>query len=386
PKFDKTYIYKLPKNKYQKFSNVYAYSFMVKNENPAPSWLIICDVAAKEWQEIKKLKNTEINNIIKQYYTTPLKLQSYFQSVALSSRIQVSDSVIDNLSHIITLPTVHHVEEIRKLENIYNITTDTQLYKDLLTRISDLSVTGVSHDETKDYLDEHYCLASVKGTRQFAQAFLDSSIIISQDNKAKIGLGVPAVGRTFCTLQSVLEPVQVPDHDFVYRINQKLIPLVYFIIKPSEINDNLRTRQMAIFVRSQWSIGTSSITHVKDISSLVSDDQYSGILKINNNIKPIWILLSKYNPVERVMSTLSGKLAKIVLPINHFGNYLDSQGKIIDTERPKKKQPKSSESVVEFVLISNSAEIENFGILLLEQNRQDFFSGNNFRDCASDLE
>ncbi|RIB29153.1 hypothetical protein C2G38_2156113 [Gigaspora rosea] len=308
---------------------------------------------------MKKLKDTEIDNIIRQHFTTPLKLQ-------------------DNLSHIITPPTVHHVEEIRsnasaqkklaelkeiagknfkELENIYNITTDKQLRKDLLTRISDqnqtnqeeqtvvrydvpgrlsfltqnmdlleyihelveygsadkcrhkeaikVSVTGDSRDETKDHLDEHYCLASIKGARKFAQAFLDTSIIISQDNKAKIGLG------------------------------------------------------------------TSPITHAEDISSLVSDNQYSGILKINNNVKPIWISLvdggpdenprhfkniqsycklfrkfdldylticmhapgqSKYNPVERSMFTLSGKLARIILPINHFGNHLDSQGKVIDTE------------------------------------------------------
>ncbi|CAG8780836.1 45583_t:CDS:2 [Gigaspora margarita] len=32
------------------------------------------------------------------------------------------------------------------------------------------------------------------------------------------------------------------------------------------------------------------------------------------------------------MSTLSGKLARIVLPINHFGNHFNSQGRTIDTE------------------------------------------------------
>ncbi|CAG8771934.1 20816_t:CDS:1 [Gigaspora margarita] len=86
---------------------------MVKTENPAPSQLIICDAAAKEWQEIKKLEDTEIDNIIRQHFTTPLKLQGYFQTAASSSRTQVSDSVTDNLSPNITPSTVHHVEEIR---------------------------------------------------------------------------------------------------------------------------------------------------------------------------------------------------------------------------------------------------------------------------------
>ncbi|CAG8833440.1 46089_t:CDS:2, partial [Gigaspora margarita] len=280
-----------------------------------------------------------------------------------SSRTQVSGSVTDNFFYIIIPLIVHPVEKIRnnasaqkksaklkeiaeknikELENIYNITTDSQLRKDLFTRISDLeygsadkrrrkeaikvrivnhlpkayhhpawiSVTGVSCDKTKEHPNEHYCLASIKEARQFAQTFSDISIIISQDNKSKIGLGISVVG-------------------------------------------------------------TSSITYAEDLFSLVSDEQYSGILKINNNIKPIWILLVnggpdenprhfkniqsycklfrkfnvdylticmhapkqfKYNPIERGMFTLSGKLARIILPINHFGNHFDSQGKTIDTE------------------------------------------------------
>ena len=93
------------------------------------------------------------------------------------------------------------------------------------------------------------------------------------------------------------------------------------------------------------------------------------MLKINGTVRPIWILLvngepnenprhlknikaycqlfkkfdldflsirthasgqSKYNPVERGMATLSGKLAGITLPIDHFGVHLNTQGKVID--------------------------------------------------------
>ncbi|CAG8827771.1 7050_t:CDS:2, partial [Gigaspora margarita] len=98
--------------------------------------------------------------------------------------------------------------------------------------------------------------------------------------------------------------------------------------------------------------------------------------------------------------TLSGKLVGIVLPINYFGNHLDSQGKTIDTELAVQNfrhagtmlcniwclEPSLEKSVVEFVMISNSAEIDDFGTLPLEQNRQDFTSGEDFRDYVSDLE
>ena len=70
-----------------------------------------------------------------------------------------------------------------------------------------------------------HCLASVKCARQFASVFVDMSVIISQDDKAKIGLGVPALGQTFQTLLSVHEQVRVTDHDFPAGYGQKLIPL-----------------------------------------------------------------------------------------------------------------------------------------------------------------
>ncbi|GBB94859.1 hypothetical protein RclHR1_24290004 [Rhizophagus clarus] len=41
---------------------------------------------------------------------------------------------------------------------------------------------------------------------------------------------------------------------------------------------------------------------------------------------------SAYNPVEHSMSTLSQKLVGIILPIDKFGSYLNSQSQIIDSE------------------------------------------------------
>ncbi|CAG8806531.1 19046_t:CDS:2 [Gigaspora margarita] len=76
--------------------------------------------------------------------------------------------------------------------------------------------------------------------------------IAIQDDKAKVLLGITAVGRTFKTIQSDNDPVIVPDHDFFKE-------------------------------------------------------------------------QSAYNLVERSMSTLSEKLARIVLLVDHFGSHLDAQ-------------------------------------------------------------
>src|SRR6266498_4482821 len=40
--------------------------------------------------------------------------------------------------------------------------------------------------EMHDHVDEHYCLASVKGVKLFASAFSQDVVLISQDDKAKV--------------------------------------------------------------------------------------------------------------------------------------------------------------------------------------------------------
>ncbi|CAG8684348.1 8458_t:CDS:2 [Gigaspora margarita] len=112
-------------------------------------------------------------------------------------------------------------------------------------------------------------------------------------------------------------------------------PLVYLIINPNESNNELRTGQLTIFVHCQWSLGTSLLTHIQDLESLTLDPQYDTALKTGREIQPVWDKCpgqSKYNPIERRMVTLSGKLASVVLPIDHFGKHLNSQGKVINLD------------------------------------------------------
>ncbi|CAG8828448.1 8147_t:CDS:1, partial [Gigaspora rosea] len=52
-----------------------------------------------------------------------------------------------------------------------------------------------------------------------------------------------------------------------------------------------------------------------------------------------------------------------------------------------KNQPRNSESVVEFVIITNSAIIEDFSTLPSQHNRQILsFSNDDVRECVSDIE
>ncbi|CAG8630559.1 3187_t:CDS:2, partial [Scutellospora calospora] len=191
-----------------------------------------------------------------------------------------------------------------------------------------------------DHQDVHYCFASVKAAREFAVLFPTFSVIVSQDDKAK-----------------------------------KLTLSVYLIIDPSDTNDTLRKGQLSIYIRPQYKIETSLVIHMNDLYSLMNNGSFDDMLKVDNKIGPIWVLLvdggpdenprylknitqycdifysfdldyltvrthapghSVYNPVERSMASLSTKLAAIVLSINKYSTHLDSQSKVVDPELAEK--------------------------------------------------
>jgi len=184
-------------------------------------------------------------------------------------------------------------------------------------------------------------------------------------------LGIPAVGRTFKTMQTVSEPVSIEDHDFPTGSKMKLIPSVYLVIDPVDSNDALRSSQLAIFVRPEYFVSTTSSTHMSDLQSIVANQHFVRALTKNGQVRPIWVLLvdggpdenprhmkniieycklfrslnldyltvrthapgqSAYNLIEHSMASLSTKLAGITLSVNKFGSHLDSQEKVVNDE------------------------------------------------------
>ncbi|CAB4475417.1 unnamed protein product [Rhizophagus irregularis] len=94
----------------------------------------------------------------------------------------------------------------KRRKEIIKVRTICHLQEELKSKThhhpANIAVASISRDEKNEHPDEHYCLASVKGAKQFAALFPTHSVIISQDDKAKDPLGIPAVRRTFKTIQS----------------------------------------------------------------------------------------------------------------------------------------------------------------------------------------
>ncbi|CAG8837524.1 22418_t:CDS:1, partial [Cetraspora pellucida] len=94
-------------------------------------------------------------------------------------------------------------------------------------------------------------------------------------------------GKTFKAIQSANEPTTLLDHDFPVGSKQKLIPSVYLLIDPNDTNDTLRSGQLSIYIHSQYEIGTSAMTHMSDLQSLVNNSHFNNRLKVDDKIRPI---------------------------------------------------------------------------------------------------
>lgn len=98
---------------------------------------------------------------------------------------------------VIKVRTIKHLRE--KMEEDYNIhIARTTLQNYMQPRSSgskeaqrhhhpaQIRLAAVGRNDMNSHIDEHYCLASVKGAKSFASAFSRDALIISQDDKAKV--------------------------------------------------------------------------------------------------------------------------------------------------------------------------------------------------------
>ncbi|CAG8464909.1 1209_t:CDS:2 [Cetraspora pellucida] len=231
------------------------------------------------------------------------KKRPKFKEALASHKFRAANS--KRRKEVIKVRMVNHLQEVLESkydEHLFRTTVNNYLlprYSNSiaakkyhhLTNVQLSNVATILRNEKAEHQDNHYCLAFVKAVKQFASLFPIFSVIVLQDDKAKIFFGISAVSRTFQAIQSINKPVIISDYNFPVGSQQKLVSSVYLIIDPSDTNDMLRSGQLSIYICPQYKIGTSSITHMNDLHSLVNNGCFDNMLKVDNKIKPIWVLL-----------------------------------------------------------------------------------------------
>jgi len=264
------------------------------------------------------------------------------------------------------------------------------VYLHLLPRRSD-TIEGKRHvhtvpvklaraqtDSHKDHIDGKFAKATINNLEEIA-AWLGPQEVcfLSQDDKARVPIGITAANKQAPLVMHVEYRVTLPDHDWVVASGHKLIPSVYagIEIKPSLVGQPEAVSYSGptyIAIRSAKHSSSTAMSHAADFCRLLQKPEFEAIIKDRlGNMKPIVMVTvdggpdenprydkvvnvaihhflendldayfvatnapgrSAFNRVERRMAPLSRELAGLILPHEHYGSHLDKQGNTVNDE------------------------------------------------------
>ena len=251
-----------------------------------------------------------------------------------------------------------------------------------------IRAANTAHDRHKDAA---FAFASMSYLDEICSMFgEDVCFYLSQDDKAKVPLGIPAATKQAPILMHLEYAVRLPDHDFAVASRHKLIPSVYAacVVTPGKLVDAVTySGPTYIAVRSMKHGSSTAFTHGHDMERLRSIPSFQPLMcTADGCVKPIVVVASDggpdenprfakplqvaaarfidwdldvylsgthaphysaYNRVERRMAPLSRELAGLVLPHDHYGSHLNASGKTIDTELEKKNFEQAGKTLAE---------------------------------------
>ncbi|KAK3919263.1 Mitogen-activated protein kinase kinase kinase [Frankliniella fusca] len=230
-------------------------------------------------------------------------------------------------------------------------------------------------DEHRGHQDQHFCTATINSLEEIASILGPKQVcFLSQDDKAKVPIGLTAAKVQSPLLMHVEYRIRLPDHDFVIGSRHKLTPSVYALYKIAA--DKFGQREAVTYsgptvicIRSGKHSSSTAATHANDFEYLLTLPACDEFMKVDGVVKPVLMISadggpdenprykkviqhgiehfrkhdldalfvftnapgrSAFNRVERRMAPLSKALAGLILPYDHFGNHLDSSGNTID--------------------------------------------------------
>lgn len=261
-------------------------------------------------------------------------------------------------------------------------------------------------DHHKAHPDQYFCIASIRNLETIASILGPYQVIfISQDDKARVPIGITAAKKQAPLLMHLDYKVSLPDHDFVVANQHKLIPSVY---AGCSIKKNAMGKPEAvtysgptfIAIRSGKHSASTASSHAEDFRTLIEQESFKEIFRNEfGNVKPIIMISSDggpdenprfpkvisnainhfheydldviiiftnapgrsaFNRVERRMAPLSRELSGLILPHDSCGTHLDSSGRTINKVLEKQNFRKAGEILAE---IWSNMVIDNHSVV-----------------------
>ncbi|CAF2873837.1 unnamed protein product [Rotaria sp. Silwood2] len=244
------------------------------------------------------------------------------------------------------------------------------------------------NDDHRRHEDGHFATATIRYMKDLASIFGNDCVFyLSQDDKCKVPLGLPAAKLQAPMLMHLDYRIRLPDHDWTVAPRHQLTPSVYAACLLSEEGDLGYSGPTYIAIRSAKHEFSSAETHATDFDRLVSLKEFEDVARDetgqvkpilittvdggpdenprfpktlvasirkfkNYNLDALFILThapgqSAYNIVERRMAPLSHDLAGLILPHDYFGSHLNESGGTINVDLEKLNFRKAGQMLAE---------------------------------------
>ncbi|CAG8789540.1 3087_t:CDS:2, partial [Dentiscutata erythropus] len=195
----------------------------------------------------------------------------------------------------------------------------------------------------RSHIDTRFCAALIRNLKEIVSLLGPKcALVISQDDKAQIPLGLAAANKQAPILMRLEYRIELLDHDWVVAEKHKLILSVYAIL---DIQEGKYGHTDAVTYSGPTFIRIHSVVMLSD-GGPNENPRYRKTIQMmiehfdKYNLDTIIVAYfaphqSASNPVERRMAPLSHDLAGVILPHDTFETYLDSQLKTNDDELEK---------------------------------------------------
>ncbi len=212
-------------------------------------------------------------------------------------KIVVPDGAADERRRTETINTLRTVDNLRVAlaARGYHLSKSALYYRLLPANIS--HVDGKRHFSTvnvrlcrpqntqrKGHPDGHFAMATVKMAKDLANLFSEHSFFLSQDDKARVPIGLPILKKQTALLMHLEYKVTLPDHDFPIGENHKLIPSVYAACLHDKDGTIGYSGPTHVAIRSAKHNHSSAESHIADFNHLLNLDAFKEHAMMGNDV------------------------------------------------------------------------------------------------------
>ena len=247
-------------------------------------------------------------------------------------RIAISGSVAHNRRRAEVIRSVKTLDQLTEALNREELKRSS-VYLQLLPR-NQRTIEGKRHVSTapvkryKAQNSKHASNPSAKFARASIRSLEELSAILgpaevtfhSQDDKAKVPIGLTAAKKQAPMIMHMEYQVTLPDHDFVVAPEHKLIPSVIGdmkVVKSKDLSNDAVTYSGATYIgiRSAKHSGSSAFSHLQDMRRIRSPPEFrSSFQNDRQQEKKVMIISVDGGPDEnpRYESTIKSALGYFI--------------------------------------------------------------------------